>query len=707
MLRQGSGYGWKFSFFAVSILTACASNTSHTVQEDAAPSTNPYRVISSTPKAEYGGAPGNFDYRYNGTLDDVIGVIGRPWFGRGTEDFPFVQKLSAERWELLHQNLFDTGVDKEGTTLSCKEVMKSPFRTPNGQCYYYGQEVFANLPRLGDNQQRFGRNVDSATVNREAAKYDIMDPNPREISQKLFTRRNGKVREADIVNVLAAAWLQAENHDWFTHGKNATPDVASPLYIKGVPGDREFPNGITVPATQPDNTGGNPHGYKKTFRNHVTHWWDASHIYGSDEATIRKVRTNPETGAMYPDGKIAVHPNRHLYYDKEGLPITGFNDNWWIGLDLIHTIFAMEHNYVVDRLKEQFPKANGEWLFQKARLIVAALIAKIHTVEWTPALLDNKPLHLSMYSNWYGIKSATGINSPFLRMLLAISPKKRHAISGLVGPGLLSPYDVPFTLTEEFVAVYRMHPLVPETITPRNVDGTTAGPVRVENTIFRNVPGLFEKSADASLQWLYGFGTSHPGGLLLHNHPTFMQRIVAERNLGVSSDPQNSVRMDLGAMDVLRDRERMVPRYNAFRRALRLKPIEKFEDLTDDAEDVRLLKEIYGSRPEDVEKLDLQVGTLAEKDRYNGFAFGNTPFYIFALMASRRLMADPFFTEYYKPSVYTKFGIQWVQKQTMVDVITRHFPELKPHFKGVINAFKPWQPVYDRVKQKYHPAVAR
>lgn len=697
MLRQGSGYGWKFSFLVAGILYACAAKQ---VDEAKAPwPPSPVRKTSSV--APYGGTPGNFDYRYNGTYSDLVDIIGHPLLGMGTPDFPFIQQLSAERWDLIHQNLFDTGVDKADSN-RCADIMKSPHRTANGQCYYYGQRVFGNMSRMGDNNQRFGRNVDAVTVNQNAAKFDIMDPNPREISQKLFTRKGGKVREADIINILAASWLQAENHDWFTHGKNATPDMDSPLYVKAVPGDRDFPNGMTLPASMPDKTGGNPHGYKKTFRNYVTHWWDASHIYGSDEETIRKVRTNPVTGSLLEGGKVAVHPDRHLYYDKEGLPITGFNDNWWIGLELIHTLFAMEHNYVADQLKKQFPRASDEWLFQKSRLIVAALIAKIHTVEWTPALLDNKPLHMGMYSNWYGMKSVTGMNSRFLRMILGLSPKKRHAISGLVGPGLLSPYDVPFTLTEEFVAVYRMHPLVPEEITPRNIDGSAAsGAVKTESTIFRNVPGLLAKSPDASLQWMYGFGTGHPGGLLLHNHPTFMQRIVAERNVGHSSDPQNSVRMDLGALDVLRDRERMVPRYNAFRRALRLKPIDRFEDLTDDAEDVKLLKEIYGSRPEDVEKLDLQVGTLAEKDRYNGFAFGNTPFYIFALMASRRLMADPFFTEYYTPEVYTKFGINWVQKQTMVDVITRHFPELKPHFRGVKNAFKPWQPVYDQVKKKY------
>jgi hypothetical protein len=663
------------------------------------PETAPPRQPASSGPAEYGGQSGNFTYQYHGTLGELDATLVDTKFHipvGSTKDFGFLTKLSAERWDLLHENLFDTGVD-DGDA-DCATIMKVPHRTADGRCYYYNQKVFADKVRIGDNQQRFGRNVPATSA---VAKYDVMDPNPRVVSQKLLTRIGGKTREADIINVLAAAWLQAQNHDWFTHGKNAKPEQAAMLHMEAVPGDREFPNGINVPATQPDQSGLDPHGYAKTFRNHVTHWWDASEIYGSDEATIQKVRTNPETHQLIPGGKLAVHPDRHLYYDAEGLPITGFNDNWWIGLDLIHTLFAMEHNYVCDQLKARYPKMTDEEIFQKARMIVAALIAKIHTVEWTPALLDNKVLHIGMYSNWYGLKSAVGVQNLFLRKILGdLNPRMRHAVSGLVGTGLLAPYNVPFTLTEEFVSVYRMHPLVPESITPVQPDGTPAAdPVPVENAIFRKVPGLLQ-GKDASLNWMYGFGTQHPGGLLLHNHPSFMQRLTAERNTGASSAPENSVRMDLAALDVLRDRERLVPRYNEFRRALRLKPIAKFEDLTDDADDVAALKDVYGG---DVEKLDLLVGTLAEKDRYAGFAFGNTPFYIFALMASRRLMADPFFSEYFTPDVYTPFGYDWVQKQTMVDVITRHFPELKPRFKGVTNAFKPWQPEFDRVKAKYDP----
>jgi hypothetical protein len=54
-------------------------------------------------------------------------------------------------------------------------------------------------------------------------------------------------------------------------------------------------------------------------------------------------------------------------------------------------------------LKQKYPSASDQWLYDKARLVNAALMAKIHTVEWTPAVIANPVTERAMYANWWGL----------------------------------------------------------------------------------------------------------------------------------------------------------------------------------------------------------------------------------------------------------------------------------------------------------------
>jgi hypothetical protein len=176
---------------------------------------------------------------------------------------------------------------------------------------------------------------------------------------------------------------------------------------------------------------------------------------------------------------------------------------------------------------------------------------------------------------------------------------------------------------------------------------------------------------------LYSWGVAHPGAITLHNHPRALQnhvRITGER-------------VDIGTIDILRDRERGVARYNDFREKLRKPRVERFEDLTENAEWAEEIRDVYDG---DIDRVDLQVGMLAEP-LPPGFGFSDTAFRIFILMASRRLRSDRFFTNDYSPDVYTPEGIDWVERNTMADVLRRHHPELAPALEGVENAFAPWR----------------
>src|SRR5207237_4356487 len=101
----------------------------------------------------------------------------------------------------------------------------------------------------------------------------------------------------------------------------------------------------------------------------------------------------------------------------------------------------------------------------------------------------------------------------------------------------------------------------------------------------------------------------------------------------------NGEHIDLASIDILRTRERGVPRYNEFRRLFHLNPVSSFEELTDNPVWAEELRRMYG----DVEKVDVMIGMYAEP-KPRGFGFSDTAFRVFILMASRRLERDRFFT---------------------------------------------------------------
>jgi hypothetical protein len=144
--------------------------------------------------------------------------------------------------------------------------------------------------------------------------------------------------------------------------------------------------------------------------------------------------------------------------------------------------------------------------------------------------------------------------------------------------------------------------------------------------------------------------------------------------------------MDLAAVDILRSRELGVPRYNDFRRLLHLKPAASFEELTNDPEWREQIRRVYDN---DIERVDLTVGMFAEP-LPDGFAFSDTAFRIFILMASRRLNSDRFFTTDYTAQVYTQAGLDWINDNDMSSVLLRHYPHLRPALRLVKNAFAPW-----------------
>ena len=248
-------------------------------------------------------------------------------------------------------------------------------------------------PWMGMAGARFGRNMPIADVFGETAPA-LLDPNPRLISNLLLAR--SEFVPVPHLNLLAAAWIQFMVHDWLSHGPN---DKAAPRHTIPLPPGDPWPEGrMTVLATVIDPPTAEDKGRPAAYTNVETSWWDGSQVYGSSLERQRLVRHDPQTGAVRTDGKLHLEDNGLLPIEGKtvrgkpspNLELAGVNGNWWIGLSVLHTVFAREHNAIVDRLRIDHPDADGEWLFQKARLVNAALMAKIHTVEWTPALMNSR-----------------------------------------------------------------------------------------------------------------------------------------------------------------------------------------------------------------------------------------------------------------------------------------------------------------------------
>jgi hypothetical protein len=385
-------------------------------------------------------------------------------------------------------------------------------------------------------------------------------------------------------------------------------------------------------------------------------------VYGSDADVAARLRTRSA-------GKLRIEPTGLLPVDPDtGIHFAGFADNWWIGLAMLHTLFTLEHNYICDLLAHEHKDWDDEQLFRKAKLINAALMAKIHTVEWTPAILPHPIIKLAMNFNWYGLAGEDG--QEFADLL-----GNSEILGGIVG-STADHHGAPYSLTEEFVSVYRMHPLMPDDYAFHSaVTGRLLEQRALSEIAGRRTPAIAERLTMPDL--FYSFGTCHPGAITLHNYPRHLQNLKRD----------DGEHLDLAAVDILRDRERGVPRYNQFRRLINKPAVKSFDELTDNVEWRRQIKTVYNG---DLERVDLMTGLYAEPLPDN-FGFSDTAFRVFILMASRRLKSDRFFTDDFRPEIYTEFGIKYLRVNGMLQVLRRHYPQLSPALEGVTNAFAPWK----------------
>jgi len=588
--------------------------------------------------------------------DSLLSIIGqflhrrRPWY-----ELPkllAMPRLVEIRNELRQKNLHDT----EEPPLERKEVPPDLDPKLREERTVDGTYDDLHYPAMGSCGRRFGRNFPLEHVFPDAA--NLLIPSPRVVSRELMTRDT--FQPVGFLNLMAASWIQFMVHDWFVHKRSP---IDEGIEIPLAPGDDWTDPTMKVPRSVPDPA---PPGSTRppAYANPNSHWWDASQVYGSDPVIAAKLRTGE-------GGKLKVEATGLLPVDPAtGIHFSGFTDNWWIGLAMLHTLFTLEHNHICDRLAKEHPGWNDDRLHGKAKLINSAVMAKIHTVEWTPAILPHPVIKIGMHANWYGL-----LDEELVEIFKFLQDSE---ILGGIPGSHANHHSAPYSLTEEFVSVYRMHPLIPDQFTFRSL---ARGDV-LETRELADVAGRLTRDIADRISMpdlFYTFGVSHPGAITLHNYPRHLQNLHRD----------DGEHFDLAAVDILRDRERGVPRYNQFRRLIHKPAVTSFDELTDKPEWREQLRRVYGN---DLEKVDLMTGLYAEP-LPEGFGFSETAFRIFILMASRRLKSDRFFTDDYRAELYSEFGLDYIKQSTMLSVLKRHYPAIAPALEGVENAFHPWKEV--------------
>eukprot|EP00884_Botryococcus_braunii_P007942 jgi/Botrbrau1/17149/Bobra.0157s0043.1 len=563
--------------------------------------------------------------------------------------------MSTYRVHQMKEHMFETsGPDLLSLPKGTCGPQELKFRTYGGHCNAIelpnGTFPFNDVANIGAKDTR----MISFHELVEPDSKRLFDPQPFDVAEKII-RRNGEQQFADIMNLLGASWIQFNIHDWINH---TSDNNAPPFKIKV--GKNYYHQ---LPPTTRDKLG--------YTLNQMTPWWDLGNVYGQTQEFAYSLRKNGKCEiAMTND------PDPLLRLGPDGVPLGGANHNWWLGMEIFHTLFVKEHNHVCKVLRNNDTSLDETQLFEHTRHIIAAYVSKIHTVEWTAALLQNTVMNISVRSNWEGIENSynavvfsnAGANENIFKKaydwLGHIFTRSLTSLFKLLdlpnrGTGIKRYfYGVSYNYPEEFTSAYRLHPLL--------LDVTVIGkkPVSLTQQIFGEARGVLEEFGMEEV--IRSFGQSPMGSMTWGNYPALLGHLKFPWQ-----GPDEYV--NLATFDIFRDRERGVPRYNEFRKNLGLKTFKKWSDFNPTKEVQDALKAVY----KHVDDVDTVVGMLAENPRPPGYAISETALRVFVVTASRRLLCDRFYQEGFKKETYTEKGMDMIKKITMKKIMLRHYPALE------------------------------
>ena len=323
-----------------------------------------------------------------------------------------------------------------------------------------------------------------------------------------------------------------------------TPNGSNTLTITAPSNDPFLSPGATINITR-----GQIDPTNEAPINSVTSTLDLSQVYGSDATTAASLRN--------PDGTLTTSAGGNL-------PIV---NGQFVGGDIrvaenpdltsVDVLFVREHNYWVGQFKAENPSLTGDQLYTMARSITTAEYQNIVYSEFLPSILGG------------GAPGAYQGYNP------SVSP----------------------TIYAEFsTAAYRFgHTIISPVETKIANDGTV---LQAQDLIT-----AVTETTDA-------FAANGGADALLRN---LGQDFSQQEGVNINSDLLNLLNagadsVDLGAIDIERERDLGIATLNQMRKALGMTPYTSFSQVTTDPTLAAKLQSVYGT----VDKLDLFVGGLAE-----------------------------------------------------------------------------------------------
>jgi hypothetical protein len=407
---------------------------------------------------------------------------------------------------------------------------------------------------------------------------DAQRANARDISNAVSAQAASRPSARGLSNYIWA-WGQFLTHDTdlVTTSNGPAVNGTAPIAIND-PTDPLGPNPI------PFIRGNFAPTSDRMPMNEVTSYIDASQIYGSDPVRAAALRSGGGTGA-----KLLTSANSLLPYNTAGLPnenngpVPG--DQLFLAGDIranenslltsLHTVFAREHNRLVDIIAAEQPSLNEEQQYQLARKIVGAEMQAITYREFLPAFMGTD---------------------------LSVPKAEQYAYSS---------GHIPTITTAWSHAAFRFgHSAVTSQLELVDDDGAAAGSLPLRNVFFN--PNLLTNDPALIDKLLLGAASQRSEEI---------DTLVVDDLRNFLFGPPGAGGLDLAALNIQRGRDAGVPNYKTLRSSFGAGSILDFSQITSDPVLASVLSDVYSGS---LFNVDAWVGGLAE-DHVEGASLG--PFF--------------------------------------------------------------------------------